>query len=128
MVGTIHALITPPHKQQTLFTRDCRMLLTCATFVIHHDTSFRFILEDDSIFSTSKVHIRSCSCKWAKLWLIARPSICSFCISHSTFTSTLCFCFGLIQPSASSFFMVSVNTIWTHLAHIYSIACLKVNG
>ncbi len=36
------------------------------------------------------------------LWLIARPSIYSFRITHSTFTSTLHFCLGLIQPLAFS--------------------------
>jgi hypothetical protein len=33
----------------------------------HHDTSFRSILEDDSISSTSKVYIHSCSNKGARL-------------------------------------------------------------
>jgi hypothetical protein len=30
---------------------------------IHHDTSLKSILGDDSIFSTSKAHICSCSSK-----------------------------------------------------------------
>ncbi len=72
---------------------------------VHHDTSFRSILEDDSISSTSKARIRSCSSKGVRLWLIVRLSISSFHITHFTFTSTLCFCFGLIQPLASSILM-----------------------
>jgi hypothetical protein len=72
---------------------------------IHHDTSFRFILEDDSISLASKTRICSCLGKGARLWLVVRPSICSFHIAHSTFTSTLCFLLGLIQPLASIFFM-----------------------
>jgi hypothetical protein len=71
---------------------------------IHHDTSLRFILEDDSISSTFKVCIHFCSGKGARLWLIFRSYICSFRITHSTFTSTLCFHLRLIQPSASSLF------------------------
>ncbi len=67
---------------------------------ILHNTCFRSILEDDSISSASKTRICSCLGKEARLWLIARPSIRSFCIAHSTFTSTLCFHLGFIQPSA----------------------------
>jgi len=44
---------------------------------IHHDTSLRSILEDDSISSTSKVCIHSYLNNGARLWLIARPSMCS---------------------------------------------------
>jgi hypothetical protein len=69
---------------------------------IHHDTSFKFILEDDSIFLVSKTQIHFCSGKGVGLWLVAKPSIHSFHITHFTFTS-LHFCFGLIQPSTSSF-------------------------
>jgi hypothetical protein len=43
--------------------------------------------------------------KGAGLWLIARPPIRLFHITHFTFTSTLHFCFGLIQPSTFSLFM-----------------------
>jgi hypothetical protein len=68
----------------------------------HHDTSFRFILEDDFIPSTSKARIHFCSGKGARLWLVAKPSICSFCITHFIFTLVLCFRLGLIQPLASS--------------------------
>jgi hypothetical protein len=63
---------------------------------IHHDTSFRPILEDDSTFSTSKAHIHFCSAKGMGLWLIVKSSIHSFHITHSTFISTLNFCLGLI--------------------------------
>ncbi len=48
---------------------------------IHHDKSFRFILEDDSICSTSKTCIRFCLNKGAGLWLIARPCIFLLCIA-----------------------------------------------
>ncbi len=71
---------------------------------IHHDTSFRSILEDNSISLISTAHICSYLIKWVRLWLIARPSICSFHIAHFTFTLALCFCFGLIQPLAFSLF------------------------
>jgi len=40
---------------------------------IHHDTSFRAILEDDSISSTSKARIHSCLGKGA--WLLGHLSI-----------------------------------------------------
>jgi hypothetical protein len=38
----------------------------------HHDTSLRFILEDDSISFASKARICSCSDKGAGLLLVAR--------------------------------------------------------
>jgi hypothetical protein len=69
---------------------------------IHHNTSFRSILEDDSISLTSKTYIHFYSSKGVGLWSITKPSICSFCITNSTFTLVLRFCFGLIQPSAFS--------------------------
>ncbi len=59
---------------------------------IHHDTFFKSILKHDSISSTSRIRIHSCSGKETGLWLIYRPSICSFHIAHSTFTSALHFC------------------------------------
>jgi hypothetical protein len=37
---------------------------------INHDTFLKSILEDDFIFSASKVHIHSCLGKGAGLWLI----------------------------------------------------------
>jgi hypothetical protein len=70
---------------------------------IHHDTSLKFILEDDFISSTSKARIRSYLSKGACLWLVVKPSIYSFCIAHFIFTSTLHFHMGLIQPSAFCF-------------------------
>ncbi len=63
---------------------------------VHYDTSFRSILEDDSISSTSKVHIHYYLGKGARLWLVVRPSIYSFCITHYIFISLLCFRFDLI--------------------------------
>jgi hypothetical protein len=58
---------------------------------IHHDTPFKSILEDDFISLAFKAHIRFCSGKGVGLWLIARPSIRSFCIAHFTFILTLHF-------------------------------------
>jgi hypothetical protein len=84
---------------------------------INHDTSLRFILENDFISSTSKDHVRSCSGKGAWLWLVTRPSICSFCITHFIFTSTLHFHLGLINLQHLIFSCVSVDTSWTHLTH-----------
>jgi hypothetical protein len=63
---------------------------------IHHDTSLKFILKNDSISLTSKARFHSCLNKKARLWLVVKPSICSFHITHSTFTSTLCFHFSVI--------------------------------
>jgi hypothetical protein len=63
---------------------------------IHHDTSFRSILKDDSISITCKAHIHFCLGKGVRLWLIARPFIYSFHIAHSTFILTLYFCLNLI--------------------------------
>ncbi len=64
--------------------------------------SFRYILEDDSISLGSKTHIHFCSGRGVGLWLVIMPSICSFHIAHSIFTSTLRFHLGLIQPSTSN--------------------------
>jgi hypothetical protein len=72
---------------------------------IHHDRSLKFILEDGSISSASRAHICSCLGKDVGLWLVAKPSIHLFHITHSTFTSTLHFCLSLIQPLVSSLFM-----------------------
>ncbi len=86
---------------------------------IHHDTSFRFILEDDSISLASKARIHSCSNKGAKLWLVVRPSIRLFCIAHFIFISVLHFYFGLIQPLTFSFLTCEcghkLDTFGTHL-------------
>jgi hypothetical protein len=88
---------------------------------IHHDTSFRFILEDDSISSTSRTCIRYCSSKGTGLWLIVRPFICSFHIAHFTFISMLHFHLSLIQPLAFSLFMCEcehgLNAFDMHLTH-----------
>ncbi len=51
---------------------------------IHHDTSFRSILEDDSISSTSKARIHFCLSKGVGLWLIIKLAIYLF-VSHHTF-------------------------------------------
>ncbi len=83
---------------------------------IHHDTSLRSILEDDSI---SSYHICSCSSKGPWLWLVAKPFICSFCITHFTLTLALCFHLGLIQPSTFNLLMCEcghgLDTSSTHL-------------
>jgi hypothetical protein len=68
----------------------------------HHDTSFRSILEDDSISSTSKTNIHFWSNKGLGLWLVTRSFIRLFCIAHSTFTLALHFHLGLIQTLAFS--------------------------
>jgi hypothetical protein len=85
----------------------------------HHDTSFRFILEDGSISLTSRARIHSCSKKGVRLWLLVRPPIDSFHIAHFTFTLALHFYLGLIQPSTSSLFMCEcghmLDTFGTHL-------------
>jgi hypothetical protein len=87
---------------------------------IHHDTSLRSILKDDSISSTFKARIHFCSSKGARLWLVARSSIHSFCIAHSTFTLVLRFHFGLIQPLAFSLFTCEhghgLDAFGTHLS------------
>ncbi len=72
---------------------------------IHHGTSLMSTLKDNSISSTFRACIHSCLDKGVKGWLVARSSICSFCIAHSTFILALCFHLGLIQPSTFSFFM-----------------------
>ncbi len=41
---------------------------------VHHNTSFRSILEDDSISSTSRARICFCLGKKARLWLIVKHS------------------------------------------------------
>jgi hypothetical protein len=88
---------------------------------IHHDTSFRSILEDDSIFPTSKTHICFCLVKRATLWLITKQSIRLFYIAHFTFTLTLCFRFNLIQPLAYCLLMCEcghgLNVSNMHLTH-----------
>jgi hypothetical protein len=71
---------------------------------IHHDTFFRFILEDDYISSMFRARIHYCSDEGVGLWLIVNPSIHSFHITNFTFTSTLHFHFGLILLLTSSFF------------------------
>jgi hypothetical protein len=86
---------------------------------IHHDTSFRSILEDDSISLALRAHIYFCLSKGARLWLVVRPSIHSFCIAHSTFTLMLHFCLDLIQLLTSSLFMFEcgygLDTFGTHV-------------
>ncbi len=86
----------------------------------HHNTSIRSILEDDSVSSTFRACICSCLGKGVVLWLVVR-SICSFHIAHSTFTSTLCFHFNLIQLLASNIFMCEfehgLDTFGTHLVY-----------
>jgi hypothetical protein len=87
----------------------------------HHDTSLRSILKDDSISSTSKAHICSCSSKGAKLWLVVRSSMHSFHIAHSIFILALHFHLNFIQPLTYSLLMCEcahkLNTFSTHLSH-----------
>jgi hypothetical protein len=88
---------------------------------IHHDTSLRYIFEDDSISLAFRARIHSHLSKWVRLWLVVRPSIYSFHITHSIFTSMLGFCLGLIQPSSSSFFTCEcghrLDAFGTHLTY-----------
>jgi hypothetical protein len=90
---------------------------------IHHNTSLRFILEDDSISLTSKACMHSCLGKGVGLWLVVKPYIRLFCITHFIFTSTLCFLLNLIQPSTYSTFTCEcghmLDTFGTHI-----ICCL----
>jgi hypothetical protein len=85
---------------------------------IHYDTSLRSILEDDSISLTSKTCICSCLGKGARLWLIIKPSIYSFRITHFIFTLALFFHFGLIQLWHLVFSFVNVDMGSMHLACI----------
>jgi len=88
---------------------------------IHHDTSLKFILEDNSISLAYKAHIHSYLGKGARLWLVVKPFICSFHIAHFIFTLALHFHLGLIQPSTSSLFMCEyghgLDAFNIHLAH-----------
>jgi hypothetical protein len=88
---------------------------------IHHNTSLRSILEDDSISLASRACIRFCSSKGVGLYLIVRPSINSLCITHYIFTLALCFHLSLIQPSASGLLICEcghrLDASGTHLAH-----------
>jgi hypothetical protein len=87
---------------------------------IRHDTSFRSILEDDSISLALRARIRFCLSKGARLWLVVRLSIYSFRIAHSTFTLMLHFCLDLIQLLASSLLMFEcgygLDAFGTHVA------------
>ncbi len=88
---------------------------------IHHNTSLRFILKDDFISLASKACICSCSNNGTRLWLVAKPFICSFRMAHSTFISMSHFHLSLIQPSASSFLTCEygheLDAYDTHLVH-----------
>ncbi len=88
---------------------------------IHHDTSLRFILEDDSISSTPRVRIHSCLSKGVGLWLVVRPSIRLFYIMHYVFTSRLHFRLCLIEPSTSNLLTCEcghgLDVFGTHLIH-----------
>jgi hypothetical protein len=83
---------------------------------IHHDTSFNSILEDDSILSSSRACIHSCLGKGSRLWLVAKPPICSFSITHSTFTLVLHFVLVWFNLRHLIFSRASVDMGWTHLA------------
>jgi hypothetical protein len=48
---------------------------------IHHNISFKSILEDEFISLASKACIRCYLGKGTRIWLIIRPSICSFRIA-----------------------------------------------
>jgi hypothetical protein len=78
---------------------------------IHHDKSFRSILEDDSISLTSRAYIYFCSAKGVGLWLIIRPFIYLFHIAHFTFISTLHFV-----------------SIWFNFQHLVFFMCEYTHG
>jgi hypothetical protein len=86
---------------------------------IHHNTSLNSIMEDDSISWASRTRIYFCSSKGARLWLVSKPSIGSFHITHFIFTSALHFHLNLIQPSASNLLMCEcghgLDTFGKHL-------------
>ncbi len=116
----------PPTAKEMRLFKKVQLLLAPKVYKaslmdIHHDTSFRSILKDNSISSTSRAHICFCLSKGARLWLITRPSIYSFCIAHSTFTLALHFHLNLIQPLASKFFTYEcghrLDASGTHLFH-----------
>jgi hypothetical protein len=87
----------------------------------HHNTLFKYILDDDSISSTSKTYICFCSTKGARLWLVVRPFIDSFRITHFIFTLVLHFRLNLILPSTSTLFTCEcghmLDACNTHLVH-----------
>jgi hypothetical protein len=58
---------------------------------IYHNTFLKFILEDDSIFSTSRARIHSCSDEGPGLWLVARPS--TICFASHVLFSPQCYAF-----------------------------------
>jgi hypothetical protein len=66
---------------------------------IHHNTSFRPILEDDSISFVFKTYICFCLSKRStRLWFITWPFIFLFHITHFIFTLAMCFHSDLIHP------------------------------
>jgi hypothetical protein len=88
---------------------------------IHHDTSLRSILKDDSNSSACGARICSCLGKGVGIWLVARLSIRSFHITHFIFTLVLHFHLGLIQPLTFSLFMCEceheLDAFGTHLVY-----------
>ncbi len=88
-----HPIVRVMHlsfESLTITTTPC---LHASLMDIHHDTSLRFILEDDSISSTFKACICSCSSKGAGLWLLVKPSIYLFCIPTIYFHLNIVFLF-----------------------------------
>ncbi len=63
---------------------------------IHHNTSFKPILEDDSIFSISKSTSTFVQARGHGYGWLLGHLFYLFCIAYFTFTSTMCFCFSLI--------------------------------
>jgi hypothetical protein len=95
---------------------------------IRQNTSFKAILKDYSISSTSKAHIHSCLRKGAWLWLVVRPFNCSSCFSHSTFISMMCFHFNLILPLTFNFITCEcehmLNASSTHHMTMSKTSCM----
>jgi hypothetical protein len=85
---------------------------------IHHDTSFMFILKNDSICSTSKARIHFCLGKGVGLWLLTSHLFVCFA-SHILFSLQCCvFVSVWFSLPHLVFSHVNVDTCWMHVARI----------
>jgi len=82
---------------------------------IHHDTFVRSIFEDGSISLAFRACIHSCSGKGAWLWLVAKPSIHSFWITHLLSPQHCIFILVWFSLRHLIFLHVNVDTGWMHL-------------
>jgi len=84
----------------------------------HHNTSLRSILKDDSISSSFRAHICSCLGKGVGLWLVVKPFIRLFRITHFNVSfQHFIFILVLFKPYHLIFPHVNVDMGWMHLAH-----------